>query len=287
MVKDIQMTELRKPVFGKQGAVPIKDIVVGIKGAGEMASGIACRLFNANIKYIFMMDVECPLAVRRKVSFCEAVYDGSMQVEQITAKRAVDKHSIPFIWQDNQIPVIIDPSWQSIRAIQPHVVIDAIIAKKNIGTSMDEAPLVIGLGPGFDAGKDCHIVIETNRGHDLGRLILDGPAQPNTGVPGTIGGVSAKRVLRAPCDGMFSTDLMIGTQVKKNDIVAHVDETPVFARIDGIIRGLIRPGTAVHKGLKIGDIDPRGEERFCPTVSEKARSIGGAVLEAILRTYNR
>jgi len=167
------------------------------------------------------------------------------------------------------------------------VVVDAIIAKKNLGTNLSEAPLVIGLGPGFEAGRDVHIVIETNRGHNLGRIILNGCAEPNTGAPGNIDGHTKKRVLRSPCSGIFKSSLTIGTIVKQNDVVGHVDGKPVIAQIDGVLRGQIRNNTMVAELLKIGDIDPRGNRRHCTTISEKARAIGGSVLEAILRKYNQ
>lgn len=281
------MTEAKSYTMNNGGAIPVKDLVIAIKGAGEMATGIACRLFRANIKNIFMMETGHPLAVRRKVSFCEAVFDNAVTVEGVTARKAPDKYRIPFFWQKNEIPIVIDPSWTAVIAIQPHVVIDAIIAKKNLGTAMNEAPLTIGLGPGFDAGTDVHLVIETNRGHNMGRVIKKGPAEPNTGIPGDIGGKTAERVLRAPCRGIFDTDLHIGHLVKEGQNIGHVGETPVPALIDGMVRGLIRNRSKVKQGLKIGDIDPRGEKASYNTVSEKARSIGGAVLEAILSEYNR
>ncbi len=281
------MTEAKSYTLNNVSSVPVKDLVIAIKGAGEMATGIACRLYRANIKNIFMMETDHPRAVRRTVSFCEAVFDGAVTVEGITAIKAPDKYRIPFIWQKNEIAVVVDPAWAAIKAIQPHVVIDAIIAKKNLGTTMTEAPLTIGLGPGFDAGSDVHLVIETNRGHNMGRVISKGPAEPNTGIPGDIGGKTVERVPRAPCKGVFYTDLRIGDLVKKGDTVAHVDDTPVLAQISGMVRGLIRNNSTVNKGLKIGDIDPRGESASCDTISEKARSIGGAVLEAILSEFNK
>ncbi len=251
-----------------------------------MATGLACRLFQANFKHIFMMDIETPVAVRRKVSFCEAIHDGSIIVEGIEAKKISDVDEIPSVWVGNRIPVLVDPDWTAVKAMHPHVVIDAIIAKKNLGTTAFDARLVIGLGPGFEAGKDVHMVIETNRGHNLGRIILKGCPEANTGVPGNIGGYTIERVLRSPCNGVFTSALTIGTKVKENDVIGHVDGQPVTARIDGILRGLIRDHTRVTDQLKIGDIDPRGNKTYCTTISEKARAVGGSVLEAILREYN-
>jgi xanthine dehydrogenase accessory factor len=264
---------------------PIQEITVAIKGAGEMASGVAWRLYMANIRRIYMMEVAQPLAVRRLVSFCEAVYDKTQTVEAVPAALVADKVAIHKAWADDRIAVIVDPGWSTLEKIRPDVVVDAILAKKNLGTSVAEAQLVIGLGPGFRAGQDAHMVIETHRGHDLGRIITSGSAEPNTGVPGSIGGVTQKRVLRGPAAGEFMSNTTIGDLVKNGDVVGHVDGTEIRAEIDGVIRGLIRPGTQVDTGMKIGDIDPRGDPGYCPTISEKARAIGGSVLEAVLRGY--
>jgi xanthine dehydrogenase accessory factor len=265
----------------------IKELVIGIKGAGEIASGIACRLFQSNIKNIFMMETKNPLAVRRQVSFCEAVHDGKIIVEGVEAKKIISSGEIHHAWSENKIPVIVDPDWNCIKTVKPHVVIDAIIAKKNLGTSLSEAPLTIGLGPGFEAGKDVHIAIETNRGHNLGRVILNGCPEPNTGIPGSTNGFTHERVLRAPCAGTFNSTLNIGAIVKKKQVVGSVDGENVKAGIDGVLRGQIRNNTKVTNKLKIGDIDPRGEKQYCTTISEKARAIGGSVLEAVLNKYNK
>lgn len=264
----------------------LKNLVVAVKGAGEMATGLACRLFRANFTRIFMMETHHPLAVRRRVCFSEAVLDGSMGVEGIIAEKIAHVTDMGSAWDRQRIPVLVDPGWVAVKAVRPHVVIDAIIAKKNLGTTLKEATLVIGLGPGFEAGKDVHMVIETNRGHNLGRVILNGCPEPDTGIPGNIGGYTSERVLRSPCAGVFTADVAIGTLVKKNDVIGHVDTCPVIARIDGILRGVIRDTTRVTEQLKIGDIDPRGNPNDCTTISEKARAIGGSVLEAILRKFN-
>ncbi|MEH0018341.1 MAG: selenium-dependent molybdenum cofactor biosynthesis protein YqeB [Desulfobacter sp.] len=267
-------------------SIPLTNLVIAFKSAGEMATGIASRLFNSNLGRIFMMETESPLAVRRKVSFCEAVYDGACVVEDITARRVENPGQIPSAWDAREVPVIVDPAWHALKTLRPHVVIDAIIAKKNLGTSMDEALLTIGLGPGFRAGSDVHVVVETNRGHNLGRVIYQGEAQPNTGIPGTIGNISYDRVLRAPCQGRFTPTVAIGQLVESGQVLAHVGTAPVTARTGGMVRGLIRSGTRVTPGLKVGDIDPRGEGAFCDRISEKARALGGAVLEAILHRFN-
>jgi len=251
-----------------------------------MATGTACRLFQSNFTHVFMMETRNPMAVRRQVSFCEAIHDDEMIVEGILAKKIDHSREIKTTWEENAIPVIADPDWESIKFIRPDVVIDAIIAKKNLGTNLLEAPLVISLGPGFEAGKAVHIAIETNRGHNLGRLILKGCPEPNTGIPGNTGGYTFERVLRAPCAGIFNSDLDIGAIVKKGQTVGQVNDTPVIAQIDGVLRGQIRHHTRVTQELKIGDIDPRGNIDYCAMISEKARAIGGSVLEAILSRFN-
>lgn len=265
----------------------LSELMVGIKGAGEMASAVAWRLYKANIRRILMVEVPYPLAVRRKVSFCEAVYEGRQVVEDVTAVLIRDLQGLQQAWAEGHIGVAVDPHWKLLESLKPHVLVDGILAKKNLGTSRAEAPLVIALGPGFKAGIDAHLVIETNRGHDLGRIITQGEAQPNTGVPGEIGGYTEERVLRAPVKGTFRAAKAIGDLVSEGDLVGRVDEADVRAGVSGVIRGLIRDGTPVDKALKIGDIDPRGRRDFCPTISDKARSIAGSVLEAVLRVYNR
>ncbi len=265
----------------------LKNIMVGIKGAGEMASGVAWRLWQANIRNIFMLEIPQPLAVRREVSFCEALYDGNKTVDGVIAVRVNGEEEIRHAWKEGKIAVIVDPLWETIGRMGPQVVIDAVLAKKNLGTGMDEAPLVIALGPGFTAGWDAHTVIETNRGHNLGRLITSGSAEQNTGIPGEIGGYAEERVLRAFCGGIFTAKRRIGEMVKRGDTVGDIAGADLHAGIDGILRGLLRDGTEIQKGAKIGDIDPRGNAGYCFTVSDKALAIGGAALEAILRVFNK
>lgn len=264
----------------------LSELIVVIKGAGEMASAVAWRIYMANIRQILMLESASPQAVRREVSFCEAVHDGRKTVEGVEANRADNDDEARQAWRQGKIAVIADPEWKMLDRLQPNVVIDAILAKKNLGTHMREAPLVIGLGPGFVAGHDVHLVIETNRGHNLGRIMTSGTAEPNTGIPGPIGGYAAERVLRAPCDGEFKAACSIGDLVKKGDKVGTVAVDAVLANIDGVLRGLIRSSSRVHRGLKLGDIDPRGNVDYCHTISDKARAISGSVLEAILRVYN-
>jgi xanthine dehydrogenase accessory factor len=190
------------------------------------------------------------------------------------------------MWRLGKVAVIIDPEWQTLKRIKPDVVVDAILAKQNLGTRKEDARLVIGLGPGFTAGGDVHLVIETNRGHHLGRLISSGSAEPNTGIPAPVGGVAAARVLRAPVAGEFQSTRNIGEAVRQGEVIGRVGESEVAAEIDGVLRGLMRTPAWVPKGIKLGDIDPRGEAGFCYTISDKARAVAGSVLEAILRTFN-
>lgn len=264
----------------------LSDLKILIRGAGEMATGCACRLYRSGFFRIVMTEVEKPLAVRRRVSFCEAVYEKKWTVEAVSAERVDSVEAAISLWESRTIAVLVDPFASSKNVLNPDILVDAVLAKKNTGVSMEDAPLVIALGPGFRAGKDAHYVIETNRGHNLGRVISDGWACPNTGAPGDIMGHTVSRVLRAPADGVFETDLSIGAPVAEGQVVGYVSGEPVKAVLDGVLRGLIRPGTPVRLNLKIGDIDPRGNPASCDTISEKARAIGGSVLEAVMRKYN-
>jgi xanthine dehydrogenase accessory factor len=265
----------------------IDEVIVLIRGAGEMASGVAHRLHRSHFN-VCMLEIPHPIAVRREVSFCEAVYEGEKEVEGVRSKFISRPEEIHSVWQEEKIPVLVDPDGEKTRRfIKPDVLVDAIMAKKNLGTHIKKAPLVIGLGPGFCAEKDVHIVIETNRGHDLGRLILKGAAEPDTGIPGNIGGYTVERVLRTMKRGVFHPQKGIGDRVNKGSVVAVVDDFPVMAKISGIVRGLIREGVEVKKGMKVGDIDPRGKRESCFTISDKARAVGGGVLEAILYWFNK
>ena len=264
----------------------IEDLVILIRGAGEMASGVAHRLHRSHFK-ICMLEIPRPLAVRRAVSFCEAVPNGEKEVEGVRAKFITRKEEISSVWKREKIPILVDPDNQeTLRFLKPDVLIDATMAKKNLGTQINDAPLVIGLGPGFTAGKDVHVVIETNRGHNLGKVILNGTAESDTGIPGEIGGYAAERVLRTMKKGIFHPHRSIGERVNKGTVVAVVDDFPVIARISGVVRGLLNEGIEASKGMKVGDIDPRGKKEYCFTISDKARAIGGGVLEAILYWFN-
>jgi xanthine dehydrogenase accessory factor len=263
------------------------ELNVLIRGAGEMASGVAYRLHQSHFK-ICMTEISHPLAVRREVTFSEAIYEGEKKVEGIRAKLISKPEEIESAWKGGEIPILVDPDGKKTRNfLKPDVLIDAIMAKKNLGTQISDAPLVIGLGPGFIAGKDVHIVLETNRGHNLGKVILNGAAEPDTGIPGEIGGYTIERLLRTMKKGIFHPQKSIGERVNKGSVVAVVDDFPVIAKISGVVRGLLRGEIEVKKGMKVGDIDPRGKRELCFTISDKARAIGGGVLEAILYWYNQ
>ncbi|MDR2486223.1 MAG: EF2563 family selenium-dependent molybdenum hydroxylase system protein [Treponema sp.] len=257
-----------------------------IKGAGDLASGIALRLFHAGFDML-MTEIAAPLTVRRTVAFSRAVYEGRAAVEDAGAVLVKDEAGIREALAQKLIPVLVDPQAAIAKQLNPPALIDAIMAKKNTGTAITDAPLVIGLGPGFSAGFDCHVVIETMRGHYLGRVITKGSAIPNTGVPGGIEGFSTERLLRCSAAGVFEAKAAIGDPVRKGGEVAAVRSErgpiPIHAEIDGVLRGLLPSGIPVGKGMKAGDIDPRCEAAHCFTVSDKALAIGGGVLEALLR----
>ena len=298
-----------------------KNLLIICRGAGDLATGIIHRLHRAGHRVI-ALETDYPAAIRRQVSFCEAVYDGSAVVEGVTARLVPaladaetdtetysgendtpaahivsekwDSSAIEAVLEAGEVPLLIDQKGESIALLKPDVVVDAIIAKKNLGTTIDMAPLVIGVGPGFTAGQDVHLVIESMRGHNLARIITDGMAQPNTGVPGNIAGFTSERVIHATAAGYIHDVRKIGDIVQKGDEIARIypdkesydnalsEYVPVNATITGIIRGLIREGYYFREGFKIADIDPReGELSNCFTISDKARSIAGSVLEAV------
>ena len=250
-----------------------------VKGAGDLATGVGLRLFRSGFDVV-MTDIAAPTPVRRTVAFAEAVWDGEAVVEGVTGVRVATAAEATRALAERRIPVLVDPEAAVRAELRPLVVVDAIVAKRNLGTRMSDAQAVIALGPGFVAGVDVHAVIETMRGHTLGRVILEGEAIPNTGVPGEIGGRGAERVLRAPVTGRFEPIAVIGDRVKAGDVVARVGGEPVAASIDGVLRGLLRAGLEVTPGFKVGDVDPRAEPSHCFTVSDKALAVGGGVLEA-------
>ena len=256
-------------------------MTVLLRGGGDLASGVALRMHRIGIKVV-ILELSQPLSVRRKVSFSEAVYDGKAVVEGITARVVESANQCLSVIDQGEIPVLVDPQANSIKVIEPVVVVDARMMKHTPDISIEAAPIVVGLGPGFIAGKNCHAVIETKRGHTLGRVIWKGKPHPNTGVPGKIGNQSTERVLRAPTHGVINTFSEIGDIVHEGQVVGEINHHPIEVPISGVLRGLLRSGIPVSKGLKIGDIDPRSDPSYCFLVSEKSLAIAGGVLEAIL-----
>ncbi len=256
-------------------------MLVLIRGGGDLASGVAVRLHHSGFD-VMLTELPTPLVVRRTVSFAEAVTDGSKEVEGITAILIQTPGKVKESIQIGNIPVLVDPDLACLKEVRPDVVVDARMRKKPPAEGKELATLVIGLGPGFIAGENCHAVIETNRGHNLGRVIWAGPPQEDTGIPGMVQGFTSERVLRAPEDGKLVTGAKIGDEVKNGTVIALVGSQAVLAPFDGVLRGMIKPGTQVKKGMKIGDVDPRDDPTICTLVSDKSRAIGGGVLEAIL-----
>ena len=277
-----------------------KKILIICRGGGDLATGIVHRLFRAGYQVLILETAE-PAAIRRQVSFCEAVYEGTATVEGVTAERiyTAKKQAVEEVLQRGRIPLLVDPDGRSIEVLKPDVVVDAIIAKKNLGTYKEMAPLVIGIGPGFVAGEDVHLVVESMRGHNLARILENGSALANTGIPGNIGGYTKERVIQAAAEGYMKNLHQIGDVVRKGEKIARIYEqmspegvfsgrfVSVEATIPGVLRGLIREGYHFQKGFKIADIDPRESELAnCFTISDKASSIGGSVLEAVCRYVN-
>ncbi|MCA1954995.1 MAG: EF2563 family selenium-dependent molybdenum hydroxylase system protein [Anaerolinea sp.] len=258
---------------------------VCILGAGELASGVAVRLWRAGFP-VWMTELPQPLAIRRTVCFSEAIYSGQTRVEEITAQRLDSPTEIPSAWAKNILPVLIDEAATSIAQQSPTILLDGRMIKRNLGIRRGLAPLVLALGPGFCAGQDVDAVIETNRGHHLGRVLWQGTAEADTGTPGEMRGVRSDRVLYSPCAGVLISSLEIGASIRTGQTIAWVNETPVISRIDGVLRGLIHPGLHLPAHIKIADVDPRADPSYCHTVSDKALAIGGGVLEAILQSLH-
>lgn len=257
-----------------------QDYLVLIRGGGDLATGIIYRLHKAGFP-IVVLELERPLVVRRQVAVATAVLQGQIQIEGMIAQHAATPEQALLMAKAGVIPVLVSPQlpeWDT----APAILIDARMAKRNIDTSKEQAPFVVALGPGFSAGEDCHAVIETMRGHSLGRVIWQGAAIPNTGTPGVVAGKGAERVLRAPADGVVQWHFDIGDMVAEGDLLGSVDSSAVTAPFTGVLRGLIAPNTAVKKGMKIGDLDARADRAACFTISDKALAIGGGVLEAVL-----
>ncbi len=263
------------------------DTLVLIKGAGDLASGIAYRLYRSGFP-ILMTELPTPLMVRRTVSFGEAVYEDEATVEGVTARRVNEpRQALSLARQGESIPVLVDPEARAVHILKPAVLVDGIMAKHNTGTRITDAPLVIALGPGFTAGVDCHAAIETNRGHWMARILYQGSPQPDTKTPGKVKGYARGRVIRAPADGFLHPVVRVGDRLRQGDVIGHVNGHEVYAMFDGVLRGLIHPSAPVTRGLKIGDLDPRDVDSHCFTMSEKSLAIGGAVLEAILAWLNQ
>jgi xanthine dehydrogenase accessory factor len=279
----------------------LEDILVVVKGGGDLATGVAHRLHRVGMRVV-ITELAQPTVIRRAVAFASAVFEGEVAVEGVVARRVEDAAQALALLPEGIIPVLVDPEAsvlrpepcpeqsrrvvegraEGVRELKPNAVVDAIIAKRNTGTQITAAPVVVALGPGFTAGLNAHAVIETNRGHDLGRVILEGQAAPDTGVPGPVMGYASERVVRAPGEGVFRGVKAIGDRVEAGDVVARAGDQPVLAPISGVLRGLLADGLVVKEGTKVGDLDPRGVREHCFTISDKARALGGGVLEAIL-----
>lgn len=256
-----------------------KNRTVVVRGGGDLATGIIYRLWKVGCS-VLVLETRLPLVVRRTVAAASAVFDGSIQIEDM---KAVLINSLEkFEKNSREVQVLIDPEGASIKKLKPDIVVDAIMAKQNLGTDKSMAPLVIAIGPGFSAPQDVHAVIETKRGHTLGRVITDGGAIPNTGVPGMIKGYTTERLLRAPADGLLAPLRKIGDEVSAGELIGRVNGLEVRSQLDGVLRGLIHPSVPVTKGLKIGDVDPRGDPSHCWTITDKALAVAGGVLEVIM-----
>ncbi len=256
------------------------------RGGGDLGSGVAHRLHRCGMR-VLILEVEQPLVVRRTVSFAQAVIEGSCELEGVGAVRIDTIDAAREVWAKGQVPVLVDPEMNSLAKIKPDALVDATLAKRDTGIRVGMVPITIALGPGFEAGIHADIVIETNRGHNLGRLIFEGCAEPDTGTPAPVKGHGNERVLRAPCSGTVTHVHDIGDDVTTGDVICRVNGKNVKAPFNGVIRGLIMEGRSVSEGLKIGDVDPRPVHAHCYTISDKARALGGSVVEAILYLQNR
>jgi xanthine dehydrogenase accessory factor len=263
----------------------LANLVVLIRGGGEVASGVAHKLARAHFR-VCMTETSQPLAVSRGVAFCEAIYDGEKGVEGITAKRIESPAQITEVWREGKLAIIVDTEASVKDFLKPPVLVDALMAKQNLGTKITDAPLVIGLGPGFEVGRDVHMIVETNNSERLGRVILKGKAEAAGGPPVAIGGLTSERVLHAPVAGQFLSQKAIGDKVAAGDTVASVAAEPLKAEIGGMVRALLRNGTMVEKGTKLGEIDPLGDKEDCYTIRPRVRAIAGGVLEAIAMRFN-
>ncbi|MDJ0953175.1 MAG: selenium-dependent molybdenum cofactor biosynthesis protein YqeB [Acidimicrobiia bacterium] len=261
-----------------------RDHLIVVRGGGDLATGAIYRLQRAGFP-IVVLELEQPLAIRRTVSVASAVLEDRALIEDIDAMRIDDIEEALEVARSGAIPVLVSPTLIQLPW-EPSVVVDARIAKHNIDTTINDAPFVVGLGPGFNAGVDCHAVVETMRGHYLGRVIWDGEATPNTGEPGVIGGKSGERVVRAPTFGVLSWKVNIGDLVAAGDVLGDINGVPIRSRIGGVVRGLLAPGYEVEWNWKLADIDPRCDTSACFEISDKALAIGGGVVEAVLSWLN-
>ncbi len=257
-------------------------MVIWVRGAGDIATGVAFRLYKSGFSVV-MSDLPQPTSIRRTVCLSEAIINGQTTVEDVTARFAADADEAAAIMARGEIALLADPAGDVARKLSPVAVVDAILAKKNLGTKITDAPIVVGVGPGFMAGVDCHAVVETMRGHTLGRVYTNGSAMPDTGIPGNVGGFTLERLLRAPRAGVFRGVRQIGDTVEAGEVCAYVDGEPMVSRIRGVLRGLLPDGITVTEGMKSGDVDPRCDRANCFAVSDKALAVGGGALEAVLR----
>ena len=257
------------------------DWITVVKGGGDLGTGAVYRLHRAGLR-VLVTELPAPLVIRRRVALAAAIYQGAIEVQGMVGRRVEGDQEITAAWQKGEVPVVVDARAAVVSRLCPTVLVDAVMAKKNTGTRLDDAPIVVALGPGFVAGRDAHAVIETQRGHNLGRALYQGAPAPDSGRPGSTQGVTSKRLLRAPAAGYFDTSCQIGDRVQAGQVVARVGGAPVCAAIDGVVRGLLADGLHAEAGLKVGDVDPRGVVEHCFSISDKALAVGGGVLEAVL-----
>ncbi|GGC78909.1 selenium-dependent molybdenum cofactor biosynthesis protein YqeB [Enterococcus wangshanyuanii] len=259
----------------------VAETIVVVRGGGDLATGVVQKLHHTGFKVV-ILETEKPLAIRRTVALCNAVFEKEQQVEDLNARLVTSLTECEACWNKGELPVWVDAQADSLNELKPLILIDAILAKRNIGTNRKMAPITIALGPGFSAPEDVDVVVETMRGHYLGRLYFEGSALANTGIPGEIGGKSAERVIHAPASGQVKHIKKIGDSVQKGELLFYVGDQPVFSPLEGVLRGLISDQVECKKGLKCADVDPRVvDEVDCFTISDKARALGGAVLDAI------
>ncbi|NIS81691.1 MAG: EF2563 family selenium-dependent molybdenum hydroxylase system protein [Anaerolineales bacterium] len=252
-----------------------------VRGGGDLATGVAIRLHRCGFQVV-VTEIAQPLAVRRLVALAEAIYAGQISIEGVSARRVDDVPGALRVLEKNLIPVLVDPEATSREELNPAALVDGRMHKLPTTFDLDSVPFVIGIGPGFHVGENCHAVVESNRGHNLGRVFWSGSAQDDTGIPEPIGNFDADRVLRAPADGFFEGRIQLASVVKKGDVIARVGNVPLHAPFGGVLRGILHDGLEVERGVKVGDLDPRGILEYCFQISDKALAVGGGVLEALL-----